>query len=194
MAATKVYNYCDTPGFTKRGPGNVSVMLNGQVHHLMRIASSNNTHSCGLSYFIFDKKASRAYSPESENVNGYMLKIIVDEHKWENWCCISLCHLGLSVWQGDLTAGVNVVPRMLDSPPPMSVFAVLNCWQTGVTSFHVTTFNGSISDAKINSEKVEGLCFPLIFPHGESDCTNTIKDHLNPGRVCNNKDAQAWKN
>ncbi len=29
MAATKVYNYCDTPGFTNWDPGNASVMLNG---------------------------------------------------------------------------------------------------------------------------------------------------------------------
>ncbi len=58
MAATNVCNYYDTPGFTNWGPGNASVMLNGLIHHFMRIASSNNTQSCGLSYFIFDNSAS----------------------------------------------------------------------------------------------------------------------------------------
>jgi hypothetical protein len=29
MAATKVCNYCNTPGLTNHGPGNVCVMLNG---------------------------------------------------------------------------------------------------------------------------------------------------------------------
>jgi hypothetical protein len=33
---------------------------------------------------------------------------------------------------------------------------------------------------KMNSEKVEGLCFPLLFPHGESGYTNAIKDGLSP--------------
>jgi hypothetical protein len=83
MAATKVCNYCDTPGFTIRGPGNGSVTLDGQVHHFMRTASSNNTQNCRLSYFIFDKKASCAHSSESENVNRVLLKIIVDGLKQE---------------------------------------------------------------------------------------------------------------
>ncbi len=56
----------------------------------------------------------------------------------------------------------------------------MNCQQTGVTSFHVTTINGSISDVKMNLEKVEGLCFPLLFPHGEGGYTNGIKVCLSP--------------
>jgi hypothetical protein len=45
----------------------------------------------------------------------------------------------------------------------MSVCAVMNCRQNGVMSLQVTTSNGSISDVKMNSEKVEGLCYPLLF-------------------------------
>jgi hypothetical protein len=84
MAATKVCNYCETPGFTNRDPGIVSVMLNGQVHHFMRIASSSNMQSCALSYFIFDETASRASSPESAHVDEDLLKIILDGLKQEN--------------------------------------------------------------------------------------------------------------
>jgi hypothetical protein len=44
----------------------------------------------------------------------------------------------------------------------------------------VTTTNGSISDVKINSEKVEGQCYPLLFPHGEPGFTNEMKDNISP--------------
>jgi hypothetical protein len=44
----------------------------------------------------------------------------------------------------------------------------------------VTTTNGSISDVKMNSEKVEGLCYPLLCSHGEPGFTNEIKDHISP--------------
>jgi hypothetical protein len=30
----------------------------------------------------------------------------------------------------------------------------------------------------MNSEKVEPLCFPLLFPHGEAGYTNNQKDHI----------------
>jgi hypothetical protein len=32
----------------------------------------------------------------------------------------------------------------------------------------------------MDSEKVEGLCFPLLFPHGEPGYTNSSKSHLSP--------------
>jgi hypothetical protein len=44
----------------------------------------------------------------------------------------------------------------------------------------VTTKNGSISGVNINLEKVEGLCYPLFFPHGEPGFTNEMKDHFSP--------------
>ena len=37
-------------------------------------------------------------------------------------------------------------------------------------------------DVKMNSEKVESLCFPLLFPHGEAGYTNNQKDHISPSQ------------
>jgi hypothetical protein len=70
---------------------------------------------------------------------------------------------------------VNQPPRM-----SMSVCAVIDCRQTGVMSLQVTTINGSISDMKMNLEMVEGLCYPLLFPHGEPGFKNEMKDHTSP--------------
>jgi hypothetical protein len=47
-------------------------------------------------------------------------------------------------------------------------------------SLQVTTTNGSISDVKMNLKKVEGLCYPLLFLHGEPGFTNEMKDHISP--------------
>ena len=71
---------------------------------------------------------------------------------------------------------------MVDQPPrmAMSVCAVMNCRQTGVMSLQVTTTNGCKSDVKMNSEHVEGLCYPLLFPHGEPGFTNEMKDCISP--------------
>ncbi len=44
----------------------------------------------------------------------------------------------------------------------------------------MTTTNGSISDVKMNLGKVEGPCYPLLFPHGEPGFTNEMKDHISP--------------
>jgi hypothetical protein len=97
-----------------------------------------------------------------------LLNDIADGLNHENPYCIDLCHLGLSVQQGGLTADANAIPWVIDQPAhmTMSVCAVLNCRQTGVASLQVTTTNGSISDVKMNLEMVEGLCFPLFYPHG----------------------------
>ncbi len=32
----------------------------------------------------------------------------------------------------------------------------------------------------MDSEKVEGLCFPLLFPHGEPGYTNASKSGMSP--------------
>jgi len=37
------------------------------------------------------------------------------------------------------------------------------------------THTNSVSDGNMDSEKVEGLCFPLLFPHGEPGYTNASK-------------------
>ncbi len=42
MAATKVCNYCDNPGFTNWGPGIHCVMLSRRVHHFFKRVSSSN--------------------------------------------------------------------------------------------------------------------------------------------------------
>ena len=47
-------------------------------------------------------------------------------------------------------------------------------------TLQVKTHTNSVSDINIDSEKVEGLCFPLLFPHGEPGYTNTSKSHLRP--------------
>jgi hypothetical protein len=47
-------------------------------------------------------------------------------------------------------------------------------------SLQVTTTNGSISDVKMNSEKVEGLCYPLLFSHEEPGFTYEMKEHIPP--------------
>jgi hypothetical protein len=71
---------------------------------------------------------------------------------------------------------------MVDQPPrmAMSVCAVMNCRRTGVMSLQVTTTSGSISDVKMNLEHVEVLCYPLLFPHGESGFKNEMKDLISP--------------
>jgi hypothetical protein len=119
---------------------------------------------------------------KSGNVNKKVSNNIANGLKSENPYCNDLHYLGIIVPQGGLTADANVVPRMVNQPPhmSMSVCAVMICRQTGVMSLQVTTTNGSISDVKMNSEKVEGLCYPLLFPHGEPGFTNVMKDHISP--------------
>ena len=38
----------------------------------------------------------------------------------------------------------------------------------------------SVSNILLDSEKVEGLCFPLLFCHGKLGYTNESKSHLSP--------------
>jgi hypothetical protein len=44
----------------------------------------------------------------------------------------------------------------------------------------VKTHTNSVSDINMDLEKVEGLCFPLMFPHGEPGYTNSSKSRLSP--------------
>ncbi len=37
-----------------------------------------------------------------------------------------------------------------------------------------------VRDVNMDSEKVEGLCFPLLFPHGEPGYTNASKSGMSP--------------
>jgi hypothetical protein len=169
MAATKVCNYCDNPGFPHQGPGVHCVMLSGRVHHFFTRVSSSNPHSCGLSYFVFDSSASCTCPSESRNIVEKVLNDIANGLKSENPYCIDLHHLWISVGQGDLTANANVVSRMVNQPPhiSMSVCASVNCRQTGVTSLHGTITNGSISDVKMNSLRWRAFVIHYCF-HMES--------------------------
>jgi hypothetical protein len=47
-------------------------------------------------------------------------------------------------------------------------------------TLQVKRHTNSVSDINMNSEKVEGLCFPLLFPHGEPGYTNSSKSRLSP--------------
>jgi hypothetical protein len=158
------------------------VKLSRRDHHFFTRVSRSNPQSCGLSYFVFDSSASHACLSESGIVNKKVLNDIANELKSENPYCNNLHHPGISVRQGGLTADANKVPRMVNHAPRMwmTVCAVMNCRQTGVMSLQVTTTNGSISDVEMNLEKVEGLCYPLLFPHGEPGFTNEMKDHISP--------------
>jgi hypothetical protein len=93
---------------------------------------------------------------------------------------MELSQFGSSVQQGHLLANVNIIPRMVDQSAFTPIYAVMNCRQTVATTLNVTTTNGSISDVKMNSERVEPLCFLLLFPRGESGYRNTQKDHISP--------------
>ncbi len=42
------------------------------------------------------------------------------------------------------------------------------------------THSHSVSNVSLDSEKVEGLCFPLLFCHGEPGYTNESKSRLSP--------------
>jgi hypothetical protein len=57
---------------------------------------------------------------------------------------------------------------------------VANNRQTGAMTLQVTTHTKSVSDINMNSEKVKGLCFPLLFPHGERGYNNLSKSYLSP--------------
>jgi hypothetical protein len=47
-------------------------------------------------------------------------------------------------------------------------------------TLQVKTHTNSVSDINMDLEKVEGLFFPLLFPHGEPGYTNSSKSRLSP--------------
>jgi hypothetical protein len=62
----------------------------------------------------------------------------------------------------------------------VDVCSVVNNRQTGVMILQEKIHTNSMSDINMDSEKVEGLCFLLLFPHGEPGYTNSRKSHLSP--------------
>ena len=47
-------------------------------------------------------------------------------------------------------------------------------------TLQVRTHTNSVSDINMDSENLEGLCFPLLFPHGEPGYTNASKSGMSP--------------
>jgi hypothetical protein len=163
-----VCNYNNTNGYTLRGHGPQSVFMNGCVHHYMRIASST-TQNCGISYLIFDDIASLAGSPERQNVDPIILSDICQGLKNEKTYCRDLRFYGVEA--GQRAEGNIVIPRMVDQVQHFDVCSVVNNSQTGAMTLQVRTRNGNVSDIYMDSEKVEGLCFPLLFPHAKHGYT-----------------------
>ncbi len=175
MAATVVCNYNETAGLSRCGPGPQSVFMNGHVYHYMRIASSTS-QNCDISYFIFDDIASLAGSADAQNVDPLILSDICEGLKNENPYCADLRFLGVEVRA--CVEGINVILRMVDQVQHFDVCSVVSNRQTGAMSLQVRMHTNSVSDINMDSEKVEGLCFPLLFPHGEPDYTNASKSHM----------------
>ena len=69
---------------------------------------------------------------------------------------------------------------MVDQVQNFDVGSVVNNRQTGAMTLQVKTHTNSVSDINLDSEKVEGLCFPLLLPHGEPGYTNLSKSRLSP--------------
>jgi hypothetical protein len=177
MAATAVCNYNETAEFSRRGPGPQSVFMNGCVHHYMRIASSTS-QNCGISYFIFDEIASLAGSADAQNVDPLILSHICTGLKNENPYCADLRFLGVEARAS--AEGITGIPRMVDQVQHFDVCSVVNNRQTGAMILQVRTHTNSVSDINMDSEKVEGLCFHLLFPHGEPGYTNASKSSMSP--------------
>ncbi len=177
MAATVVCNYNQTHGFSWCGQGPQSVFMNGHVHHYMRIASST-LQNFGISYFILDDIASPAGYADTQNVDPVILSNICKCLRNEYPYCIDLCFLGVEARQ--CAEGINVVPRMVHQVQHFDVCSVVNDRQTGTMTLQAKTHTKSVSDINMDSEKVEGLCFPLLFPHGEPGYTNSSKSRVSP--------------
>jgi hypothetical protein len=96
----------------------------------------------------------------------------------ENPYCVNLRFLGVEARQ--CAEGINVVLGMVHQVQNFDVCSVVNNRQTGAMTLQVKTNTNSVSDINMDSEKVEGLCFPLFFPHGEPGYTNSSKSCLSP--------------
>jgi hypothetical protein len=178
MAATQVCNYLDTPGWTNRGPGPAYVTLNGRLHHYMKIARSTD-NSLGISYFIYDQVASQASVPNARNVDPTILDKIGTGLKEINRYCIDLQFLGLNSLQN--AESINIIPAMPDQREHFDVCSVINNRQTDGMSMRVCPRNGPISTVHMDSEAVEPLVYPLLFPYGEPGWIAYLKNRLAAG-------------
>jgi hypothetical protein len=80
---------------------------------------------------------------------------------------------------------------MLHQVQHFDVCSVVNNRQTGAMILQVKTHTNSVPDINMNSEKVEGLCFPLLFPHGEPGYINSSKSRLSPDEYVMEKNVEA---
>jgi hypothetical protein len=161
MAVTVVCNYNQTHGFSRCGQGPQFVFMNSRVHHYMRIASGSS-QNCGISYFIFDDIASLAGSVDKRDIDPVILSNICKGLRNENPYCVDLRFLGIEAQQR--AEGINVVPRMVHQVQHFDVCSIVNNRQTGAMTLQVKTHTNSASDINMDSEKVEGLCFPSCSP------------------------------
>ncbi len=144
---------------------------------IMRIASST-LQNCGISYFIFDDIAWLAGSADTQKVDPVILSNICKGLRNENPHCINLRFLAVEARQR--AEGINVFPRMVDQVQHLNVCSVVNNRQTDAMTLQVKTYTNSVSDINMDSEKVEGLCFPLLFPHWEPGYNNSNQSRLSP--------------
>jgi hypothetical protein len=143
----------------------------------MRIASST-FQNCSITYFIFDDIASLAGSADTQNLDPVKLSNICKGLRNENPYYIDLCFLGVEAQQR--AEGISVVSRMVHQVQHFDVCSVVNNRQLGAMTLQVKTHTNSVSDINMDSEKVEGLYFLLLFPHGEPGYTKSSKSHLSP--------------
>ena len=117
MAATKVCNYSETPGWMQRGPGRASVTLNGRVHHFFPTANSSDP-SCGLSFFIFDDNTAQAASAATLNVDREVLLALGEGLKLHNPYCMNLRQLGVEIMGQPESSNQrrNLIPTMSNRP------------------------------------------------------------------------------
>ena len=57
---------------------------------------------------------------------------------------------------------------MTNETTHFDVCSVMNNRQTGEMKLQVETHSHSVSNVSLDSEKVEGLCFPLLFCHEQA--------------------------
>ena len=115
-------------------------------------------------------------------MNEEVLNVIANGLKRENRYCKELQNLGIRVRDGSLIPDASVVPTMVDQPAnkSLTILSVMNCRRTGTMTLQVTTTDGSISNVSMESDMVEGLCFLLLFTHGEPGYTNDMKSYISP--------------
>ena len=175
MGATKVCNYTERSGFENRGPGPISVHLQGRIHHFFNHANSID-NSRGIGAFVFDNQSALAASASSCNLVPRTMDIIANGLKEINLYSRQLRFLGLEA--RGRADGVNIIPRVVNQRLLFEVCSVRNDQRTGEMSIQMTAHNDDVSSVYMTSKKVEPLFFPILFPLGDDGWTNDLKDRI----------------